>query len=346
MPLRLPTDLLDRSAQESSRLLALSYLDQIDRAQQALGNSLEPDALHDFRVGLRRLRSALSAYRSQLEGSVTGKMRKQIRKLARATNEGRDTEVQLDWLSQQAGQVGADDAPALYWLTGRLQGRKQEAHDPAVVTVARRYGKVAVRLRRALGVLRIELDTGRGQRLETFGEVAGELVRQHVARLQIDLTRITGPADIEQVHRARINIKRLRYLLEPLARRNRRGSGLIRRLKEAQDLLGEHHDMHVLAVAIDSLRGTLPPKRLPGLEQGLATLSHLATAAGVAAFDRFQSIWGGQLATRILARADELGASLTQRSAPENGSPSLESAVIVTEPVQREPAQQVGAETG
>ena len=79
-----------------------------------------------------------------------------------------------------------------------------------------------MRLRRALGVLRIELDTGRGQRLETFGEVAGELVRQHVARLQIDLTRIAGPADVEQVHRARINIKRLRYLLEPLARRNRR----------------------------------------------------------------------------------------------------------------------------
>jgi CHAD domain-containing protein len=342
---RLPTDLLDRSAQESSRLLALSYLDQIDRAQQTLGSSLETDALHDFRVGLRRLRSTLTAYRSQLDGSVTGKMRKQIRRLARATNEGRDTEVQLDWLSHQAEQVGADDAQALYWLTGRLQGRKQEAHDPAIAAIARRYQKAAVRLRRALGVLRIDLDPGRGQPPERFGEVAGELVRQHVARLQIDLTRITGPADVEQVHRARIDIKRLRYLLEPVARRNRRGSGLIRRLKEAQDLLGEHHDMYVLSVAIDSLRGRLAPNSLPGLDQGLTTLSRLATAGGVTAFERFQSIWGGQLGTRILARADELGASLIQRPPPENGSPPLES-VIVSEPVQLEPAQPVATETG
>jgi len=88
MPPRLPSNLLDRSAQEASRLLLLSYLDQIDAAHARLGNQLDQEALHDFRVGIRRLRSAIRAYRAELEGSVNGKMRRRLRVLARATNDG------------------------------------------------------------------------------------------------------------------------------------------------------------------------------------------------------------------------------------------------------------------
>ena len=92
MPARLPPNLLDRSAEESARLLALSYLDQIDRAERRLANPSDREALHDFRVGLRRLRSTLSSYRVQLQDSITPSMRRRIRDLARATNAGRDTE--------------------------------------------------------------------------------------------------------------------------------------------------------------------------------------------------------------------------------------------------------------
>jgi len=53
MPPKLPSNLLDRSAQEASRLLSLSYLDQIDSAHARLGDQLDEEALHDFR-GLRR----------------------------------------------------------------------------------------------------------------------------------------------------------------------------------------------------------------------------------------------------------------------------------------------------
>ena len=55
MPPRLPSNLLDRSAEEASRLLSLSYLDQIDLAHVRLGDQLDQEALHDFRVGIRRL---------------------------------------------------------------------------------------------------------------------------------------------------------------------------------------------------------------------------------------------------------------------------------------------------
>ena len=312
MPPRLPSDLLDRSAQEASRLLALSYLDSIDQARTRLDNPLDQEALHDFRVAIRRLRSAVRAYRSELDSSVSGKMRRRLRTLARATNDGRDVEVQLDWLAKQTGGLAPENVPGFYWLVGRLEDRKQKTHDRAIADVARRYDKAGGKLRRGLGVLRIELQTGQGQRLQTFREVTGALARRQVEVVRNDLGRIRDASDAEQAHRTRISLKRLRYLLEPIARRNRRAGALVRRFKEAQDLLGEHHDMHLLSSEIASLRTGGSNSTLSELDNGLAALGRLADGAALAAFDRFQSIWGGDLGNRILARAEELGRGLEE----------------------------------
>jgi CHAD domain-containing protein len=315
VPGRLPSDLLDRSAQEASRLLALSYLDQIDRARVRLGDALDNEALHDFRVGLRRLRSAVRAYRDELAESVSGKMRRRLRDLARATNDGRDLEVQLAWLAGQRERLSPDDGPGFFWLVGRLEDRQQKTHDRAVADVARRYDKAALKLRRSLGVLRIELQTG--QAPPNFGAVTGALVRRHTAAVRTDLGRIRGADDAGQAHRTRIAIKRLRYLLEPIARRSRRAGALVRRFKQAQDLLGEHHDMHVLSVAIASFRNVISADKFPGLEPGLGSLARLADEAAGVAFQKFQDDWGGELGLPILGRADEVAESLVTARAPE-----------------------------
>ena len=139
--------------------------------------------------------------------------------------------------------------------------------------------------------------------------MTGALAQRQVQRLRDDLGRIQGAGDGEQAHRTRISLKRLRYLLEPIARGNRRVGALIRRFKEAQDLLGEHHDMHVFSSGIASFREGVSASKFSGLEPGLTTLARLAEEAGTAAFDRFQSVWGGELGSRILARADELGSA-------------------------------------
>jgi CHAD domain-containing protein len=314
MPARLPSDLLDRSAQESARLLALSYLDQIDSAEQRLADAQDLEALHDFRVGLRRLRSSLAAYREALRDSIAGKMRRRIRDLARATNAGRDAEVQLVWLGKQEADLRPEDKPGYFWLLGRLQGRKQETYDPAMAKVARRYLKLAEKLRTALGILRIELGNGRSQRTATFRELTGALIRLQVGRVQQELAGVRDAADFAQVHQTRIALKRLRYLIEPIARRNRRARALIGRFKEAQDLLGEHHDLHVLAEEIGSVRASLAETDVPRLEPGLAALTRLAQEGAAAAFVRFQATWGGGLAGRILIRAAELGRALEEQA--------------------------------
>jgi CHAD domain-containing protein len=323
MAARLPSDLLDRSAQESSRLLALSYVDQIEGAQARLTDARDAEALHDFRVGLRRLRSCTRAYRSQLEGSVTKKMRRRLRKLTLATNAGRDTEVHLDWLRLQGDRVGAEDVQGLFWLIGRLEGRKGETIDPATAEVGRRFEKAATQFRRRLGTLRVEIGSGPEKRQLTFGQATGELIQQQATQLGEALEQVHEAANFKEGHRARISIKRLRYLLEPVARRASRVRSLVTRLKEAQDVLGTMHDMHVLSEEIASSLATpsgSSQNRLSGSEHGLQTLERLAREQAAAAFESFDALWGGDRATRFLMRADEIGRSLRKGAA---GAPEV-----------------------
>ena len=323
MRTRLPSDLLERSAQESSRLLALSHLEQIAQAEERLSDPGDAEALHDFRVGLRRLRSSVQAYRMQLKGSVSGKMRDQLRELTGATNVGRDTEVQLTWLHKQAERLSPEDTQGFFWLTGRMEGRKLELLDPATAEVGRRFLKTAAKLKKRLGTLRIEVGPDSARKPATFGQVTGELVRRQVARLRDELLQVRDVNSVDEAHQARIAVKRLRYLLEPVARVNRRARALIPRLKALQDVLGEHHDMHVMSDAIASARTGLPATDAGPLAQlngGLATLERLAGEEAAAAFERFHASGVGQPGDRILTRADEVGKALEVGPQPV-GSP-------------------------
>jgi CHAD domain-containing protein len=306
---------MTRPAEEASRILALSYLRQIGLARARLEDPQDPEALHDFRVGIRRLRSSLRAYRPQLKRSVNQKMEESLRKLMRATNAGRDAEVQLNWLRQQGERMQPEQAQGLFWLIGRLEGRKSETLDATTAEVSRQFGKAAAKFRRRLGTLKVEIEPGPGKKQPTFGEVTGQAIQQHVARLDRDLEQVRNAADIKQAHRARVAVKRLRYLLEPVARRHSRARDLVARLKEAQDRLGQLHDMHVLAQEIASSLQTVSDSHPDHQsEPGLRSLERLAQEQIAATFDGFHSIWGGDRATRFLTRANETGRSLKEES--------------------------------
>jgi len=328
MTARLPIDLLDRSADEAARLLALTYLDEIGLAEGRLADPLDTEALHDFRVALRRLRSCTRAYRTELGGSVSKPMRARLRKLTLATNASRDTEVHLSWLRSQAEQLGPEHTEGLAWLIGRLEGRKYETVDTATADVGRRFMKVAARLRPRLGVLCIEVRRGRGRERPSFRQVIGKLICRHAAELGENLKAVGTEENMEEAHQARVAAKRLRYLLEPLVRRTAGVKALTARLKGLQDLLGHLHDMHVMSEEIASSLTALsrtPAKRPSGAESGLRALERLAKEQGTAAFASLEAHWGEQRGSRFVARADEIGKTLAAPAdAAAKGPPTLD----------------------
>ena len=238
--------LLSRPPEEGARILALHFLDQAAAAWPRLQDQDDTEALHDFRVALRRLRSSLRAYRDSLEGSLPKKLSKKLRRLARATNPGRDTEVQIEWLRGRSRHLSSYHRAGLTWLLARLEGRMQAAYDEMEAELKEEFLEAEAELRRRLSVYRTEIHLdGSGSRT-TLADVTAEILREHVRELEDHLARVETVEDETEAHEARIAAKRARYLLEPLADEIPGAAPLIKRFKAFQDLLGDLHDAHVL----------------------------------------------------------------------------------------------------
>src|SRR5207245_11487326 len=70
---------------------------------------------------------------------------------------------------------------------------------------------------------------------------------EQTVMLDQELETARSTRDQDAVHAARIAVKRLRYLLEPIAdERPPRAGALVELLKRLQNVLGELHDLQVL----------------------------------------------------------------------------------------------------
>jgi CHAD domain-containing protein len=201
------------------------------------------EALHDFRVALRRLRSVARALETHLGKSFRKGHRRRLRDVARATAIARDAEVQAAWVSEERVRASARDLPGIDWLASWLEASKRDAYGRDLGDPAARFRRVARRLEKALAA---GDGPTRGAPVRTLGSALQDLLRSHAAALASTIDGVSGPFDVARAHAVRIAGKRLRYLLEPL-RGNRRADSrpAVAVLKELQDLLGELHDAHV-----------------------------------------------------------------------------------------------------
>jgi CHAD domain-containing protein/CYTH domain-containing protein len=248
--MHLSDDVIDRSSEEAVRVFALALLADADAAARRLEGSGDPEALHDFRVGLRRARTALRAFRPWLEDGPGRKLEKKLKKYAKATNAQRDAEVQLAWLDTKRDLLAPRrQIIGLEYLEDWIR-RHAEPPDPGQLVA--RYRKTSEKLTRRLGTYLGRVEPGDGSGNVGFGATLAALIGKQLDVVRDGVDAVKDALDQAGVHRARIEGKRLRYLLEPL-RGNRHADArpAVKDLKRLQDVLGELHDTHVLAQEIE-----------------------------------------------------------------------------------------------
>jgi CHAD domain-containing protein len=307
---KLETRLLDLPAPEGARAALAGLVREAEEELGRLEAGEDGEALHDFRVALRRLRSVARALGPQLGKALRRRSRRELREVARSTAAARDAEVQLAWVSGERARAGRRDRPGIDWLAGRLEARRREGYRNDLRAPAAAFRRLAGRLEKALAAGSGPAGAGRGP---PFGTVLADLLRAHAARLGEALSAVSGPLDVEHAHAARIAGKRLRYLLEPL-RGNRRADArpAVAVLKELQDLLGDLHDAHV---AMD-----LVAEALAETAAGRAREAHAALAAGAGTADALRLARRDRLSRGLLwldARAVERARALHGRLAGE-----------------------------
>lgn len=242
--------LLDVSAHEGARRVALGYLDQAAAAAARLADTSADDALHDFRVGVRRVRACASAYDEILGEEVGQKLRRRVKRVASATNPGRDAEVQLDWVLTVGDTEGAHERHGVLWLAERLRETKDAAYAHVRAELVAEFGELEARLRRALSTYVIHHEVGKRSEGPTFGVVAARAIERSFVALRAALAEVRSIEDEELAHRGRIHGKRLRYLLEPLRAELEGAKTAVRACKALQDLLGDLNDLHNLATTV------------------------------------------------------------------------------------------------
>ncbi len=233
--------LLQTRAPMAVRRIARTFLAAARRTRHRLYVHGDKEALHDFRVALRRLRSTLRVYRPVVgSGMVPRRWRRRLKRLARATGDARDAEVGLAWLRARRGHATAAERTARDWLIDVWSARCDKAYEKVRRTVEEEFDPLDAGLRRAFTVpapLAV---------VPTLAPVAGKLTHDQITELATTLHRITSVAEWQAIHAARIEAKRLRYLLEPLAGEIAGGKTLVKSLKKFQDDFGKLCDRQVL----------------------------------------------------------------------------------------------------
>lgn len=242
--IELNQSLLERSPEETSRYLCLGLLHEAADALTRIEQATDEEALHDFRVALRRLRSAIGSYRPFLKGSVRKKLRERLKELAASTNAARDREVQVEWLSQSSGRIEPEAARGARFLLERWSSVESAA--PAAEELRQRFSRVHHAFERSLSHLRLRLD----EEGASFLSATGELIADKAGILEQSLGRVGSADDGDELHRARIEAKRLRYLLEPLQAEVYGARAIVGEMKKLQGLLGDIQDARVLARTI------------------------------------------------------------------------------------------------
>jgi CHAD domain-containing protein len=270
----------DVTAEEAFVAVFAASLSQVARNAPGAARGGDAEYLHQLRVGLRRLRASLRAFRALVPRACTEQIVAPLRPLAPALGAARDWDVFYPRLLEMARAAGGADG------TREVLLRNAAAHRNAA----------QLRLRRAIGGKRFALwlqaawrwlaqapwrkeravpAAARNRRLATHAKAVLKRMRRRLRRDGARLDWDDAPAR----HAFRIRLKRFRYACELFraAFENRPAARFIKRLRRLQDLLGDLYDIAVAQRLLAELCAARPSQRRSALPARLR--DHLALEA-------------------------------------------------------------------
>lgn len=302
-----PAPDLDDDAQRGARVVALGLLGRVRAERMRLADTEDKSALHDFRVAVRRLRSWLEVRRVLPRRLESRRVRRLLRRLAKATNQSRDDEVFAEWLNAERDTLATTDLAAADWLLSRVTRHRERVERSLSEEVERDLDRAGSLLERQLSRYVVSHEVARGSLAVPFATALSELVRADTARLRRRLRAVQGPEDATTIHSARIAAKQVRYQLDAVAAVTPGAKPCVTRLKALQDVLGDHHDAHLWMGAVREAAAGAPRTVRGGLE----AIAVRAEQRGAERFSKLKADWlTGEpaLFTALGALADGLAA--------------------------------------
>jgi triphosphatase len=236
---------------------------------------VDPEGIHEMRVGLRRMRSALSDFREIIPAAQFAWMKRESKWLITSLGAARNWDVFLSELLEPIERACPRDAGLSELRTAALVERGQGYATARMTIRSSRYSKFVAHMRAWLSSRRWRQGGKQerkplDKRIEKF---AGRVLnKRHRAALK--LGRDFDSLSPDERHHLRIALKKLRYTSEFFRSLYPKKSSkpYLRALAVMQTCLGHMNDV----VVAEHLLG-----RLATVHERERRVAHLATAAGV-----------------------------------------------------------------
>ncbi len=212
------------------------WMDRVIKELENVRSSPDADAVHDLRVAIRRCRSVAAVMEEVDPDPAWPAMRKVARKLFRGLGSLRDAQVMNDWVRKLA----PESDPVRPHLQAAFESNEPKLRENALRVAAKFDQKSWKRLERTLR---------QRSRLVPIGSLAAECLALERFESARELhAKALRTEKSKPWHALRIGLKRFRYTVEGLLPEHYANwSGNLKRL---QDMLGEIHDLDVLAEVV------------------------------------------------------------------------------------------------
>jgi CHAD domain-containing protein len=231
-------------------------LSVIRQNEDGIKEDIDTEFLHDFRVAIRRTRSAISQVPGIFPRESTAIFRDEFKYLGQLSNRLRDLDVYLLNKDHFFELLPEELRPGLTPLFKSLQRERRHEFAKFVADLrGDRCRKIPADWERLLG-MRCDVDDSMSNAERPTLSVAKEYITKRYMKTIKSGKQIDDASPGTSMHGLRIQCKKLRYLLEFFSSLFPRSDIelFVKHLKKMQDMLGEFND---LTVQQEELRGHL-----------------------------------------------------------------------------------------
>ncbi len=236
------------SAKQATVIILKRLLELMRQNEAGIKTDIDTEFLHDFRVAVRRTRSALSQIKGIFPEEIVRRFKKDFAAVGKSTNQLRDLDVYLLNKERFKAMLPEEQRPKLEPLFQFLDAERKKQHQEFVQALNGAF----------YNEMLTEWETLLNSTTESGGKKAGNANKPVVGlackfifkqyQQVINLGNIINDSTPdEELHKLRIECKKLRYLLEFYAAlfSQKAMAFLIKQLKSLQDNLGEFNDLCV-----------------------------------------------------------------------------------------------------
>ncbi len=236
----------DMTAREATRVILKFLFQVIQQNVVGINADIDTEFLHDFRVAIRRTRSALSQIKGVFPREIRDRFKADFAVLQKKTNRMRDLDVYL--LNKGKYQVMLPDhlRPGLAPLFNQLQSERTAEHKKMVKALNdKSFQKLIQQWDSFLNSIEDLPDTKNSNK--SVIHIARKFILKKFNQVIEIGNKIREESPAADLHQLRIECKKLRYLLEFFASLfpGEEISLLVKQLKKVQDNLGDYNDLSV-----------------------------------------------------------------------------------------------------